>query len=216
MLISEKYKFIFIHIQKTGGTSLMEVLSETIPDLRPLCFKHDGATEGIAELGEDEWKKYFKFAFVRNPWDRMVSWYSMIINTPEKVTKLRLYARNNSTNFEEFLRNCTDSISDDDGIQSFSKNQLDYLIDGNGKLAVDYIGRFESLDKSFKYFLKKVNFDDKIKLPHVNHGSLHKHYSTYYNESTREIVAERFLKDIEKFSYSFDKKSSINNFIDSI
>jgi hypothetical protein len=216
MLISKKYKFIFVHIQKTGGTSVMVVLSKNIPDLKPLCFKHDGAVEGIAELGEDEWKTYFKFAFVRNPWDRLLSWYSMIINTPDRITKLRSYVRKNSNNFDEFIKNCTESIMDDDGIQSFSKNQIDYLVNNNGELAIDYIGRFEDLDKSFRYFLKKVKLDEKIKLPHVNHASTHKHYSTYYSESTIDLVGKRFSKDIEKFEYSFEKKSLISNLMDTI
>lgn len=207
MLISEKYKFIFIHIQKTGGTSLMDVLAREVPDLKPLCFKHDGAKEGILKLGENEWKKYYKFAIVRNPWDRLVSWYSMIINTPEKVAKLREYARNNARNFEEFLLNCTSDISDFDGTQSFVKNQLDYLLDSQGKLSVDYIGRFEDLEKSCNLFIEKIGLGRKINLPHVNHSSTHLHYSTYYTEKTRNIAKERFSKDIDYFKYEFQKKN---------
>ena len=76
MLISHSHKLIFIHIQKTGGSTISEILSKNFPDICQFKAKHDFAIQGTGELCE--WKDYYKFAFVRNPWDRLVSWYTMI------------------------------------------------------------------------------------------------------------------------------------------
>src|SRR5215207_236526 len=76
MLVSYSSKVIFIHIQKTGGDTVSRLLSESVPDILHLNAKHGFAVDAVKHL--DDWNNYFKFAFVRNPWDRLVSWYSMI------------------------------------------------------------------------------------------------------------------------------------------
>src|ERR671921_2260700 len=76
VFVSDSRKVVFVHIQKTGGLTVDRLLNERIPDLRRIVARH-----GFASLGMDElegWDEYFKFAFVRNPWDRLVSWYSMV------------------------------------------------------------------------------------------------------------------------------------------
>lgn len=204
MLISDKHNFIFIHIEKTAGTSLMETLAKHVDDLRPLCYKHDGTTEGISELGKEKWETYFKFAFVRNPWDRLLSWYSMFKNTPEKTTVFREYIYANADSFEGFLKNCTDFVEDEEhGNQSIVKNQYEYLIDDKGELSVDYIGRFETINESVKEVFGKIGIDQNIVLPRVNHASVHRHYSTYYTPELVTLVREMYALDIDKFGYAF-------------
>src|SRR5688500_16256392 len=78
MLISEKKKFIFVHVQKTGGVTLQQVLREHAPDTRLWHGRHGHASTGVADIGRARWERYFSFAFVRNPWDRLVSHYAMI------------------------------------------------------------------------------------------------------------------------------------------
>jgi len=199
MLVSEKNKFIFIHIQKTAGNSITEFLKNNIPDLKPILNKHDFAIQGKHKLG-DQWDDYFKFAFVRNPWDRLVSWYSMIKDKNQK-NKFGKYVTENSSNFEEFIKNCTDIIQDNDGIKSAEFNQLDYLIDENGNIIVDFIGRFENLEEDFNKIIKKLNMPE-LKLPILN-SSKHEDYKKYYNEETKKIIEKRFKKDIDFFKYKF-------------
>lgn len=203
MLISEKYKFIFVHIQKTGGTSIMEALAKVVPDLKPLGFKHDGIDEAVKILGRKRLKEYYKFAFVRNPWSRLVSWYSMIVNTPYKITKLRSYLRNNSNSFEGFVRNCVDEVVDVDGTQSFAKNQIGY-INSDGEIVIDFVGKYENLVRDFGLVASKLGLKN-IRLPHVSHGSSYGHYSEFYTDETRDIVAKRFDRDINYFNYTFDR-----------
>jgi hypothetical protein len=76
VLVSDNHKLVFVHIQKSGGVTVQELLQKNFPDLRTIVARHAFASRGMQEL--DEWDEYFKFAVVKNPWDRLVSWYTMI------------------------------------------------------------------------------------------------------------------------------------------
>jgi hypothetical protein len=202
MLLSRQKKFLFVHIQKTGGTSLHQALQSAIPDLETFRGTHDHAAWARPHLAA-EWGSYFKAAFVRNPWDRLVSWYSMIAGQSEDPYCLWKYVRERASSFEEFLDRCIDTIEDIDGTKSFLFNQLDYLSDGHGRLLVDFVGRFEYLayhtDRLFEHLgLEAPN------LPHARR-SQHRHYSTYYTERTRQLVEERYRHDIDYFGYTFER-----------
>ena len=80
------------------------------------------------------------------------------------------------------------------------KDQLSFL-GVNGKVELDFIGRFENLENDYKYICQKIGLTTK--LPHVR-ASKHKHYTEYYDDETREIIADRYAKDIEYFGYKFE------------
>src|SRR5437763_3753998 len=145
MLLSRQKRLLFVHIQKTGGTSLHQALQAAIPDLETFRGTHDHAAWARLHLGA-AWDSYFKAAFVRNPWDRLVSWYSMIFEQSEDPFRLWKYVRDRAGNFEEFLDRCIDTIDDIGGTKSFLFNQLDYISDEHGRVIVDFIGRFENLE----------------------------------------------------------------------
>jgi Sulfotransferase family len=231
MLISTEKKFLFFHIQKTAGSSVARLLKSQAPDTRPFLGQHDHALWAKKYLAA-EWDDYYKFAFVRNPWDRLVSWYQMIrhdgrllpwykrlpyemIRQTGKVfpssqrflqkkhyKPLWQYVLRNSTNFEEFLFNCTDIIGDVDGKRSFMYNQVDYVTDENGEIIVDFVGKYENLEQDVSAVLKALQLEDRP-LPHVN-KSHHGHYSEYYTEETKKLVAERYSRDIKFFEYQFE------------
>jgi len=221
MLISHNHKLLFVHLQKTGGETVSKLLAETVPDLDRLEPKHKFARQGREEVRG--WDEYFKFAFVRNPWDRLVSWYSMIRNaaimyrvhrTPtnrrqeshiRQVRQNRLwrYVLDNSSTFEEFIYNCTDDIAMGEGVAySFTYNQLDYVTDSNGRLLVDFIGRFESFETDLRKVFRILGVEPEL-VPWENRSS-HAHYSLFYTAETKKIVSERFKRDIEYFGYEFE------------
>lgn len=202
MLLSRKRNFLFIHIQKTAGSSLRVALQQAIPDLQPFQGTHDHAAWVRPHL-LDEWPRLFKAAFVRNPWDRLVSWYSMIQEQSSAAYRLWQYVRERSRTFEEFLLHCTDVIDDHDGRKSFLYNQLDYIADEQGNLLVDFVGRFERLDDDTARLFKRLGLDS-VPLGRAN-ASQHAHYSTYYTPATRDLVAERFQRDIAYFGYNFEQ-----------
>lgn len=217
MLLNRNHKFLFIHIQRTGGSSLRKVLTEAFSDTESFLGSHDHAVCAKPHLGSS-WSNYYKIAFVRNPWERIFSWYTMITQTQQgniatwykkdvlgekPRNRLWEYVFNHSTNFEEFLLNCTDVIDDVDGRKSFAYNQLDYLTDEQGNLLVDFIGRHENYTQDAHILFQHLGLG-QIQLPHV-WPSKHHHYSQYYTEKTANLVAKRFAKDIAFFGYQFKK-----------
>jgi chondroitin 4-sulfotransferase 11 len=201
VFVSDSRKVVFVHIQKTGGITVDRLLNERIPDLRGIVARHGFASLGMDEL--DDWDEYFKFAFVRNPWDRLVSWYSMVTTMPKEGNELWQYVHDNSSTFEEFIYNCTDEVEIKEGVHySFAYNQLDYVTDDHGNLLVDFIGRVENFDKDIQEVFRRIGFELE-EVPHKNRSG-HQHYSTFYTPDTELIVRERFKRDIEYFGYEFE------------
>ncbi len=201
MLISETKKILFIHIQKTAGISLMAALKEQIPDVYPFMNQHDHAAWAQAYMGIDKYCQYYSFAFVRNPWERLVSWYSMIAHRGIR-NRLFDYVWKNANSFDDFVIKCTDIIEDLDGRKSTLYNQLDYISDEQGKIIVNFVGRFEYLQRDAENLFKNIGLATP-KIPHLN-SEKHRHYSYYYRPYTRDLVAERYQRDIEYFGYTFE------------
>ena len=117
--------------------------------------KHFFARELRDIHGKAVWDSCFKFAFVRNPLDRLVSWWSMIDNGRDYIDPARPpngffgYVLEHARSFEEFILCYTDEIIDPDGRKQIFRSQTDYLVDENGAVIVDYIGRFERLQECF-------------------------------------------------------------------
>ncbi len=202
MLVSDSRKLVFVHIQKTGGSTVHRLLQEHIPDIHMIGARHEFAIRGMKEL--EGWDEYFKFAFVRNPWDRLVSWYSMVTKFKKSGNELWRYVRDNSSTFEEFIYNCTDEVEVREGVYySFAYNQLDYVTDKNGNLLVDFIGRLENFEEDLREAFVRVGLELET-VPHKNRSN-HRHYSAFYTPETEMIVRERFKRDIEYFGYEFER-----------
>jgi Sulfotransferase family len=197
---------IFIHIQRTGGDSISTALGEgtNSPD------KHFSALELRKQCGLEIWNSYFKFAFVRNPWDRLISWWSMInacraaYERGEALNKFQTFVLSRATTFDLFLDNCDQIIFDNDGTKSIYNNQIDYLVDDSGNFLVDFVGRFEHLQRDFSTVTQKC-FGQALVLPPSNKKRTHNHhYSTYYNSILKDKIAARFARDIDAFGYAFE------------
>jgi chondroitin 4-sulfotransferase 11 len=202
MIINHKYQFIFIHIQKTAGTSITNALYN-LPETNNLYHSHSM----INLLDDGEYVDYFKFCFVRNPFDRLLSWYNMILKKGFHNDWSK-YILENSTNFSEFLeltdivieKNPLELQSTIDYPKSISFNQLDYITDKLGKIQCDFIGRFENISNDFNILSQMLNI--KLELNHLNKFE-HKHYSDCYNQIDIENVSKLYQRDIEYFNYKF-------------
>jgi hypothetical protein len=195
--------WIFVHVQKTGGNSVRAALGADIFDPR----KHFLARELREIYGRAVWDSCFKFSFVRNPWDRLVSWWSLIDNARQYVdlakppNRFFSYVLTHARSFEEFLLRCDDEIVDSDGRKNIFRNQIDYLVDDDGTIIVDLIGRFERLQEDFDKIGRRLGRAPAA-LPRIN-ASQHAAYTDYYTPATAEIVARRYARDIEQFGYRF-------------
>jgi chondroitin 4-sulfotransferase 11 len=195
--------WIFVHVQKTGGNSVRTALGGDIFD----AHKHWTARE-LRELhGDAVWNSCFKFSFVRNPWDRLVSWWAMIENSRDYVDLEQPpnaffgHVLKRSRNFEEFLLRCDGEIVENDGRKNIFRNQIDYLIDGSGAMLVDFIGQYERLQEGFDEICDRLG-RASVELERTN-ASEHAPYTEYYAPATVEMVARHYARDIEEFGYRF-------------
>jgi chondroitin 4-sulfotransferase 11 len=195
--------WIFVQVQKTGGNAVRAALGVAVHDVH----KHFFARELRDIYGKAAWDSSFKFAFVRNPWDRLVSWWSMIDNGRDYIDPVRPpngffgYVLEHARSFEEFILCCTDEIIDPDGRKQIFRNQTDYLVDEDGAVIVDYIGRFERLQECFNEVSYRLG-RTAVELPRIN-TSHHAAYTEYYTPAMAEAVATHFARDIEAFGYRF-------------
>lgn len=202
-LIIRDSRLIFVHIQKTGGTAVNRALGvEDSPQ-----EKHRSALELKELYGAEAWDECYKFAFVRNPWARLVSWWSMIDSHRQfhvsggSTNSFFGYVLANATTFDEFLYNCRAEIRDVDGVKSIFRNQIDYLTDNSGGLMVDKIGRFEEIADDFASITTTI-YGAAKPLAVVN-ASEHGPYQDYYNDETRLLVANAYRRDLDYFGYKF-------------
>lgn len=202
MIVNNKYSFLFVHIQKTAGTSITECLHK-IDGTKIIGNSHSFISHNSVEKLDD----YFKFCFVRNPWDRLVSWYNMMV-TKRTHNDFSSYLLNNSNNFSEFLE-LTDVIYETCYLEwdkmipypkSISFNQLDYISDNDGNILVDFIGRFENINEDYNKIMKEIG--SNYPLPHLNKFD-HKDYRNYYTDKDIEKVYNLYKRDIDYFGYRF-------------
>jgi chondroitin 4-sulfotransferase 11 len=199
-VISHKHKFIFVHIPKCAGTSIENLFT---PDVNWWLRKTNLGSEQHLTIGEmkrinkynEHLSTYFKFSVIRNPWSRFLSAYKFAKNGFRKTR----------CSFKEFClntqKNCPQKGPHKPYYRYIKTQQFDYLCDGSGEIVVDFICKLENLQEDFNIICDKIGIPRK-QLPHTN-KSKHKHYTEYYDEETRQIVAEKYKKDIEYFGYEF-------------
>ena len=208
-MISHKHKCIFIHIPRCGGTSMeVSMVGDNWFIIDPTT-KHLIASTA-KKVYEPYWDDYFKFSFVRNPWDRMVS-----------MTKFSsffgVHIKNGNIDISDYLKNFPQieidprSKSQGETFNPIKNSVFLNILD----LELDFVGRFETLQQDFDIVCDKIGIPQQ-QLPHVlsreDHSDNrspqssktdHKHYTEYYDDETREIVAEKYARDIEYFGYKF-------------
>jgi len=161
--------------------------------IAPRCIMKTHGTRNYKRyLKTRNFDKMFKFTIVRNPWDRAVSAFHYLRNTGAECV-------GSDENFSEFVKTRfrKDSIKIDRHFHHQYPNA-----EFNGKVFVDFIGRFERINEDWSIIAKKI--DASPDLPHEN-KSVHKPYQHYYDDKeVFEIVSEVYRRDIELFEYSYE------------
>lgn len=205
---------IYLYIPKVACSSIKKICAE-------LLGKKAGKGEEIEEIHKvrfpsapkykllRQYGHYFKFAFVRNPWDRLVSCYRDKVRfDPGHVYEryengFDAYFRQLGINradltFPDFVE-LVANLSDEDADAHF-RSQSWFLHDADNRFLPDYVGRFENLSKDFEHVAQILNLKQTI--PHLR-KTKHAPYTEWYTDTTRQLVAKRYAHDIGLFGYQF-------------
>ena len=201
MIVSDSHRLLFVHVQKTGGVTISRLLEEQLDDVRKTSTRHATLRKILAD--EPGLAEYWTFGFVRNPWDRMVSWWSMIHDwrTWMNRKQIPLETRGNRfwqraaeyPDFETFV------LRGPDDFRRVRRPQIDYLVTRDRR--ADFIGRTESLGDDAATALERFGLSAAAIGRH--NTSQRTGYRDYYNPTTRARVAEVFAKDLDEFGYEF-------------
>ncbi len=190
-------QFIFVHVPKSGGSSVWEALS-TEKRWLPMLEEYYAHDKRLAEMS-------FKFAFVRNPWDRLVSAYHYVLHHDKNQVTVA-WARKwlaGSESFEVFLHN----LRRKSGLRHIVMThhhfipQADYVSE-DGRIAVDFLGRYENLVEDFRFICCKLG-TETAQLPWSNR-SARRDYKSYYSDEDVTFVGKLYARDVEAFGYTFE------------
>ncbi|MFY8327035.1 sulfotransferase family 2 domain-containing protein [Pseudoalteromonas sp. ZZD1] len=227
-------KIIFIHIPKTGGTSINQLLTDTVKNCDIVTSeqsrfrkalnkitgnknfkKHESALELLNKLGEDNFNSLFSFAVVRNPYDWLVSYYFFITETKispdtNKRWSHHLYPLVKDMTFKDFVS----WVCDQNGLSNLASRKS--LVFDNSKkvLQKDWVS---NLDGSLlvKRILNVEELQTQVPLllnelglnnSKLPHINSSKRgiYVDYYDEVTKNKVYEYFKEDFDAFGYARD------------
>jgi len=241
MIVSHKYKFIFIRPTKVAGTSVQVNLAKQCDDgdivtsvggydeksdetkfvIKPRNregFHGHMFPDQIKEKIDSEiWNNYFKFTIVRNPYDLMVSRYHWHWSRPEKKIKDELIKSKikihmvQPASYIRLLKRIFNKRSKSfaETMKYFDKQWKNtrYYFDENGKPICDFYIKYENLDEDYKKVCEKVGIPyEPLPRLKTKQRKKKKHYSTYYDEKTKNRVSKIFKKELDFFDYKFEEE----------
>jgi Sulfotransferase family len=206
MIISRQHKFIFVAVPKTGTHSVRRALRTHMgpddheqvglfirrllpyPELAALQHGHLSLSQVRPHIGEEAFQAYFKFAFVRNPFDRFVSYCAFM-------------SRDNGE-FERNPRGVMSAIlAEPPKDHILFAPQHAFVADNSSKILADAIGRVEDMQTHYDNFAGRLGFATTL-LERAN-GSRRGEYRAYYNDALVEGVSALYRRDLELFDYRF-------------
>jgi chondroitin 4-sulfotransferase 11 len=199
MIIDHDKKYVFIAVPKTGSISIQCSLGygNDIPE--PDLY-HQSINQALAEcqlcLG------YFKFAFVRNPWARLLSLYNdFTIKRIYQYSGLIKHDKPLFSEFENFNDFCI-KLHNSPWLQNvFLKTQTE-LLSINGELKMDFVGRFERLQEDFDIICKTIKIETKLLKLNVGEYD-NTNYRVHYTDEAKNAIEKLYKSDIEMFNYEF-------------
>ncbi|MCG9973012.1 sulfotransferase family 2 domain-containing protein [Christiangramia crocea] len=215
-MINHRYKCIFIHIPKTGGSSINKFLSGGValnwvaPDYdllygwcpeRKIHMQHATPFQLLSTglVTPEQWNTYFKFCFVRNPWERALSDYLWMM----KDTHIKDSFKNFILKKGRFKR-----VLLDDSRKAYRGDHLDpqhiFAKPDNGDL--DYIGRFENFSEEMAKICEILDIPNRFSEHEKKSDTMPSHYSLFYTGSQRKLIEENYQEDIQLFDYSFEEQ----------
>jgi hypothetical protein len=183
---------VFIHIPKTAGSSVARALfghSRHLP-----YFEYQ-------RVNPRKFERFFKFAFVRNPWDRLVSTYFFLKNGGANDMDRR-FAEENLARYGSFAAFVEGWLTEQN-VWSWVhfRPQHYFICDTDLRVRVDFVGRMETIAADFRAICQRLDVAAELKW--TNRGD-HEPFRHYYTDGLRERVASIYADDIAIFGYRFD------------
>lgn len=225
MIFNPRYGFVFVHIQKTGGTSVTRLL-EDVDGSRYIAPPHLRVSD-VDFMAEH--RKPVIFAVVRNPWERLVSWYRMMrhkgVHNNFSRYLLSGSADNKSVDFSSFIRRTAvireagGEVRDPQAFaavaglryrrpgvyeKSLSFNQVDYMTDHVGHFRCDEVLAFERLSQELPSLLRRLSPTiGELELPWANRDPCPvDDWRAFYSRSEdREFVARVYERDLRHWRF---------------
>jgi hypothetical protein len=208
-----------VHINKTGGSSISDLFVKCVPGasrlfenpLRDYDYsQHLKAAEYRAWLGA-EYNDFYKFSFVRNPWDRVVSLYLFAYIGHKQLRRQlpNLGHEGVKAKFNAWVQTAyvTRDLPIPKKIPLWMQERgvqpcYDWIYE-DGELLVDDVFRFERLEQDVKEVFRRLGCRPGRLLRHLKNNVHRRHYHDYYDDVSREVVRREFIKDIETWGYEF-------------
>jgi hypothetical protein len=196
----DQHRFIFIHVPKVAGTSVGRALGVQLG-------LHATIRQYSLVLSRNDFDTYFKFGFVRNPWDRLYSAFRFMKHGGTRTTESeREWVRQNLSeysDFESFVTGWLPRVDLDRELYYHHLTpQYQFLCIQGSRPAVDFIGRFETLAADFEVIRRRLGLE--VSLEHLNPSTREGDYRAAYTDEMKRIVARAYRTDIELFGYEFD------------
>jgi len=207
MIISALHKFIFVAIPKTGTHSVRQALREhmgpsdleqvglfvqkkfPIPELARLQHGHLSLAQVRPYLQPEDWTSFFKFAFVRNPFDRFISYCAF------RTRDQDIFERDPGKVMRHYLFEAPPH-----GHLLFQPQHL-FVTGSDGELLADHVGRVEQMQESYDEIAGRIGIPS-MKLGRVN-ATKRLAYRDYYDQELIDGVAQFYARDLDLFGYQF-------------
>jgi len=202
MIINHKDKWVFIHVQKTASSAIGTALLQADKNNQFIKrAKHATSEQAVKRFGiGHDWKIV---GFVRNPWDRLVSWWNMHTTGTNSGRWVR-WVREECPTFKDWLRKDCYIRTQEDGLKWARLPQFCFLYQPDQPPT--FIGRYENLNDDYKQMCKVLGIRNPPPLKHIRSANSKPHppYQTYYDDESREWVRKWYDLDIEVFGYDFE------------
>ena len=222
MIISYKHNFIFVKTHKTAGTTVQVILGKMLygnagpddvvtpirPIEQPMLDKerpyrpmnggewepHTTSANIISVIGREKFDSMFTFCFERNPWEKVVSWYLFHIKVGKVVDK----------DFETWFHDIFVVYRNKYPGWPGATDPCDwYMYTMNDEVVVDYIGRWETLQKDFEKICRIIGLEFDGIWPYMKKNDWDRNYKKYYRPWMVDLVADIFHKEVEAFQYDY-------------